>query len=288
MLGESLPAACIDANGLPGDRGYAVRDTADGTIASAKHPKKWGRLLEFRASYVVQPERELPLPPVEIRFPDGSRQRSDEPGIHRRLSHALGRDVELIRDSIDSEKELELVWAREGLSPQDRVEATAVGTVDGETLGRGKFGVMGPPDRYFDYSVLHIITATTLEHLAALEPLASFDVRRFRPNVVLATDGDGFVENEWVGRTLAAGPLRIRVLLQAIRCVMITLAQEGLLRDRLTLRAVATHNRLDIEGQGRWACAGVFADVYQPGHLAVGQTICLAETPPGLPRILQP
>jgi hypothetical protein len=281
MLGEPLEAAYIDRKGIPGDRAYALRDAVDGTIASAKNPKKWGRLLEFRATHKAAPTRGALPPPVAISFPDGTVHESSDPTIHERLSHAIGREVHLIQgDVVGAEKELELVWASEGLSPQEAVDRSAIGTQGDETLGRGTFGTMSPADRYFDYSVLHVITTATLRQFQQLAPDASFDVRRFRPNIVLATDGQGFIENTWVGQTLAIGELRVRVILNALRCVMITLAQDGLGRDRGVLRAVAAHNRLEIGAMGRWACAGVFADVFHSGQITAGASARLIDTPP--------
>jgi uncharacterized protein YcbX len=272
MLGEEVAEAHVGLKGLVGDRAYALLDPSDGTIASAKNAKRWGRLLEFQASFAEEPPSEADVPAVTIRFPDGSEHRSDEAGIDERLSAALERDVRLIREQ-DVAKELEIVWAREGLTPQEKVETTAIGTQDGEVLGRTKFGVLSPPDRYFDYSVLHVLTTTTLAHLQRLAPAATFDPRRYRPNLLLDTDGEGFVENDWVGRTLAGDALQVRVLMECMRCVMTTLPQQDLPRDRLTLRAVAAHNRRDVQGMGRWACAGVYADVAVPGRIAVGSTM---------------
>jgi uncharacterized protein len=55
--------------------------------------------------------------------------------------------------------------------------------------------------------------------------------------------------------------------------VMTTMAQDGLPEDRNTLRTVAKNNRIQIEHSvvgGKWACAGVYADVNAGGEVAVG------------------
>ncbi len=49
MRGEELNSAEITTRGLRGDRAYAVIDAETGKVASAKHPKKWGRLFDCRA-----------------------------------------------------------------------------------------------------------------------------------------------------------------------------------------------------------------------------------------------
>jgi uncharacterized protein len=42
MLGEELNAADVAKRGLLGDRAYALLDTADGKVASAKNPRSAG------------------------------------------------------------------------------------------------------------------------------------------------------------------------------------------------------------------------------------------------------
>ena len=51
MLGERLDQIEVTAAGVVGDRGWALVDAADGKVVSAKNPRKWGRVLELRASY---------------------------------------------------------------------------------------------------------------------------------------------------------------------------------------------------------------------------------------------
>jgi len=47
--GEQLRAVHVDVEGVRGDRSWACFDDADGTVGSAKHPDRWGRLLEVTA-----------------------------------------------------------------------------------------------------------------------------------------------------------------------------------------------------------------------------------------------
>jgi hypothetical protein len=77
-----------------------------------------------------------------------------------------------------------------------------------------------------------------------------------------------------VGRRVALGAAaEVTVTLPTMRCVMTTLAQEDLARDRQTLRAIATHNRVEITGLGTWACAGAYADVAATGSVHVGDPV---------------
>ena len=56
MMGEELNAAEVDEFGLLGDRAYAIVDSSDGKVASAKNPRKWPDLFNFQATFVEIPE----------------------------------------------------------------------------------------------------------------------------------------------------------------------------------------------------------------------------------------
>jgi uncharacterized protein YcbX len=161
----------------------------------------------------------------------------------------------------------------DGLSPQYLIDGTRVRDEDtGEKISRFDVAGMAPGSTaFFDLAVLHVLTESTLDHLRELSPDATFDVRRFRPNVVLDGDGSGFTENGWPGRgiTLGDGP-QLTVSISTMRCVMTTLAQGDLPADADTLRTIAKHNRLEIPEMGVWACAGVYADVVAGGSVSVG------------------
>lgn len=273
MLGESLRTCTIDAGGVLGDRAYAVIDVGTGAVASAKVPKRWAALLDFSARYVAEPVAGEPAPPVEITFPDGSVLRSDDPGVDQALSAVFDRPVRLASVRPEGSGFEELWPDIDGLAPQGLIDGTRVRDEDsGESISRFDVAGMAPGSTgFFDLAVLHLLTDATLDHLRELSPDATFDVRRYRPNVVLDGDDEGFTENSWPGRgiTLGAGP-ELRVSITAMRCVMTTLAQGDLPADADTLRAIAKHNRLEIPGMGVWACAGVYADVTAGGSVSVG------------------
>jgi len=52
MMGEELNASEITERDLLGDRWYALIDSSDGKTASAKNPRKWPQLFDFRAAFV--------------------------------------------------------------------------------------------------------------------------------------------------------------------------------------------------------------------------------------------
>jgi len=94
--------------------------------------------------------------------------------------------------------------------------------------------------------------------------------------VLVAGDGAGFVENAWVGKRVGLGEAAaMLVSMPTMRCIMTTLAQQELPRDPDLLRTIAAGNRLEIEGLGTWACAGVYGDATSPGTVRVGDPASL-------------
>ena len=68
---------------------------------------------------------------------------------------------------------------------------------------------------------VHLVTSSSLRRAGALTG-ADVDARRLRPNLVLETDGDGFLEDGWEGFELALGPdVVLRVGPGMPRCAMI-------------------------------------------------------------------
>lgn len=239
MRGEELTQAILTATGLAGDRAYAIVDRQTGRVASAKDPRRWPDLLRFRTTMEGEG--------VCIILPDGRTVRSSETP-DAALSEALGRLVRLCALGDSEAAVFEAIWPDvEGVANR--------GAVTLERL---------PPGSFHDVAPLHLLTTATLDTLAARAPDSRFDPRRFRPNLLLATEPErtGFVENDWVGRTLAVGDMvRLRVTQPCSRCVMTTLSQEDLPHDSRVLQSVARHNR---------ACAGVYAVVLRPGVVRRG------------------
>ena len=105
-----------------------------------------------------------------------------------------------------------------------------------------------PPGTFFDLAVVHVLTTATLDRLRELYRQGRFEFRRFRPTIVVASEGAGFIENEWVGHTLAIGDeVRLQITGRCPRCVMTTLAQA----DRRTIRASYVLLRRQRSERGR-------------------------------------
>ena len=275
MGGERLESVELTDRGVAGDRAYAVVDRSDGRVATGKHPRKWARLLELQAAYPDGDHRR----PVRITFPDGSEAAADAGDVDARLSAFLGADVTLASQAPERAV-VEEVWPSDvdGLAPMDVVESMGDGRREGPDLVTDiPVSSMAPPGTFFDLTTLHVLTEATLRRLAELAPAADFDVRRYRPNVLVGDAGHGFVENDWIGATLTFGTAgaEARVDLPTMRCVLTTMAQPGLAADRETLRTIARHNRVEITGMGTWACAGVYASVTVGGAVAVGDAVDL-------------
>jgi len=116
-----------------------------------------------------------------------------------------------------------------------------------------------------------VLTTNTLQALRAAYPQGRFEVRRFRPNVVvqLSAGEDNFVENDWVGRGLALGSeVRLTITGPCPRCVMTTLPQGDLPGDLGILKTAAKQNNANV---------GIYAAVANTGRLWRGDAGTLEE-----------
>lgn len=276
MLGEERDAVELSEGGVIGDRAYAVRDRETGKVASAKHPKLWPNLFACRAAFVEPPRAGDELAPARIELGDGTSVMSDAADVDAVLSRFFGRDVELARAAQNGYTIDQYHPDEENYDPEGhRDEVVEVG------LGAAFFNERGlpsvvPEGSFFDLFPFSVLTTSTLDQLGELEPQSRFDARRFRMNVIVDTSERGFVENEWVGHTLAIGGdnVRLGVALPDPRCVMPSLAQEDLPRDPRILKALARHNRIDVAG-ARYPCAGVYAVAEATGTIRTGDHISL-------------
>ena len=102
-------------------------------------------------------------------------------------------------------------------------------------------------------------------HLVATGELGDWDVRRFRPNVVVHGVHD---LDDLVGERLQLGTAVVEVDKRTKRCAMPTMAQGcGLRKDVGVLRALARERELRL---------GVYAHVVTPGRVEVGAPIAIA------------
>jgi uncharacterized protein len=260
MAGEELDAVDVTASGLRGDRAYALMDTANGKVGSAKSVKRFGELLKCHAQFVREPESEGVVPPVRITLPDGATLDSEHPDLQAALAAAFGSQVSL-----------------RSTAPDGLMLEFAPGTLGGKYAKTTEVPVAGaaPRGTLFDYACIHILTTSTLQSLKNVYPQGQFSIQRFRPNIVVECPGEsGFVENSWVGHTLAIGPeLILRVSIPCPRCVMTTLPRLDLRHDPRILRTAVQLNTQNLGDFGNLSCVGDYADVVEPGRIRRGDPV---------------
>jgi uncharacterized protein YcbX len=205
MQGEVCLELDMEANGVAGDRSWGVLDLTSNTVISAKRD---GRLLEASAS--------LRDGEILVRLPGAQ---EIEPGdvLDENLTRWLGRPVKL-------------------------VEAVSHGVATFEAQGdfeRDDSDVEqweGTSASFVDESPLHVLTTGDLEFLSSERPDLHWDVRRFRPNIVVVADHGALGPVE-VGRRIQLGDVEIEVWKGCTRCVMTTRSQpDGLDRELDILR----------------------------------------------------
>ena len=272
MLGEAVDRADVTESGLVGDRAYGLVERVSGKVVSAKNVKAYPALLHCRAAFVEAPKAGQDAPPVRMTLANGRVVDSDAANANATLSKFFGRDVELRRaapaDYTIDEYNLDL--ANDDLGAEI---AAPLGSALWKQLGARS---PVPVGAFFDAFPLSVLTTATLDRLNALRPQTQFDARRFRMNVVVDVRESGFVENAWIGRTLAIGAaLRVRIVMPDPRCVITTLGQDGLPRDIEVLRTLTAHNRLPFGDNTEKPCAGVYGVVLSAGAVATGDAVVL-------------
>jgi uncharacterized protein len=254
MLGEELNSSNVTERGLIGDRVYALIDQQTGKVASAKNPGKWGKLFDFRAGFTDSLQTAENIPPARITLPDGSQIFSNSGEFNGTLSKVLGREVSIMNASLEKPSYEEYWPDIEGLAQRETVTDEAI-----------------PPQTFFDIAVIHLLTTSTIDCLRELYPQGRFEVRRFRPNIVVesASEEKNFIENSWIGMKLIIGEeVVLKVIGPCTRCVMITLPQGDLPKDLGILRTVAKYNQVH---------AGVYASVHRGGTIHRGDILQLED-----------
>ena len=282
MGGERINAVAVGERGMHADRMWAVRDPQLGSITTARRQPA---LLMCGARYPEDPVDHPAVPghapEVVITLPDGTEVSSSDPKVHQRLSELVGTEVQLEPLPPPSEKE------RYKSPKQTKAELRATfGLAEDEPLP--DFSIfplkmlselsryVTPVGSLHDSYPLHLITRTSLASMAALAPGSDFDVRRFRPNLVVETDDDaGLPENSWLEADIELPRATLRGEIPTLRCVMPTRGQAELPSDPDVMRTVAKHAR---------RCLGLYATVARSGVVAVGDELVVRRPgPPSRP-----
>ena len=259
MMGETLSEADIGEAGIPGDRGWAVRDEKRGGIRGGK---KIPQLMTLAA----QSGTAAPL----ITAPDGDSASASSERINDWLSGKLNHPVTL--------------WPRLPADQLDHYRRGAPDTEDFEQELRAVFGRLpdeplpdlagfeellefeSPPGTYFDAFPISIISQQSLNTMSQLEGESRFDVRRFRPNLLVDVPGSdhSFPEQAWVGKTLAIGSVTLKIDTTCPRCAMTTHGFDDLPQDPQIMRKMVANSEGNL---------GIYASVVKVGKVATGDSL---------------
>jgi uncharacterized protein YcbX len=248
MQGSSVPSLEIGTHGVAGDRAYALMDSATGRVLSAKAVKA---LLDAAADE------------AQVVLPDGTVVALGSPDRDEVLSAWIGRDVTVLHLEQGEVPEPGLAYEMTFDPPDDDAEM---------------YDIPLPAHGFVDLAPLHLVATSTLEGCRAARPDLDWDVRRFRPNLVVDHDGVTFAEDDWVGSRLAiGGSCVVEVAQPTVRCAMPLRAQPAgagggaLDRQPELFRAM---NELHAAAPNH---LGAYLDVVVPGHVAVGDPVVLLD-----------
>lgn len=252
-LGESLEAADLEPTGLAGDRTWACVDDQDNSVGSAKHPRRWGRLLEIGTTLQ---DGELTLQIGAAAVGAGTA------AADAALSGHLGRPVRLTRTAPDGAQLHRVMPDDPGMVPTWMAGARPGDESAGPVGGLERHG------RFVDFGAVHLVTTGELARLEERRGGAEVSASRFRPNLILDLPQDPAPGDE-----LRLGDVVLRVAQPTPRCIIPGLGHGALPADLTVPRTLARHYRIDVPGIGRAACFGWYAEVLQPGRLEVGQAV---------------
>jgi uncharacterized protein YcbX len=233
MQGERLDAITIVDGRVRGDREWGVRDSTTGVVLTGRATRP---LLHAKAR--LDGDRG-----VRVTLPDGRELQDDDENTDLALSWYLGTPVQLARANV-----------------------TEVGTFEApiDFADDASTRVQWPSQAgtFNDGHPVHVLTTASLRGGAALHAHGEWDVRRFRPNVLVETEGDDFPEDSWTA--LRIGSVELEVYKRSTRCAMTARAQPGLDDDLGIPRALARNRQAKI---------GVYATVKAPGSIEVGAEV---------------
>ena len=235
LQGHQLDVGVVEPDGLRGDRGWGIRDEATGRILTARREP---RLLEAAGALTDDGQPEITLP-------DGAVLRGPGPATDAALGDWLGRPVALV--------------AAAG-GPGAPAEFFADATDDTSQALEWTM----PAGRFVDALPLLVLTTASLRAGAKHHPDGAWDVRRFRPNLLIDVEDEGWVEDGWCGRTVRVGEVELVPQAPCVRCTMVTRPQPDLDRDLEIYKTVARHHDGNL---------GVWATVTTPGTVRPGDPI---------------
>ncbi|MCB0976965.1 MAG: MOSC domain-containing protein [Acidimicrobiales bacterium] len=232
--GIELESIEIGPRGVVGDRAWGIVDD-EGHVLSAKR---------FKALFDGTATDET------ITVPGHAPRELGDPEVDAELNEWLGRPVRLVR-------------------PTDVDSTSYEMTFDPPEDDSDYFEIPSPEGSFRDLADVHLLTTATLDGFGAARPDLDWDVRRFRPNLVLDVDGaEPLVEQTWLGREIHVGPVLLRVDSPTVRCAMPLRAQPGGLERQPGL--FQAMNELNETFPNH---LGVYCTVVIPGTVSVGDPV---------------
>jgi uncharacterized protein YcbX len=214
LHGETVSSATIELTGLQGDRCWGIRDETTGRVLTGRRAPQ---LLFGSAALASEGAPRITLPTGVVCNGPG-------PATDAALSEWLGKPVRLVSSLV---------------GPAASAEFFADATDDSSEALEWTM----PEGRFVDAAPLLVLTTESLRTAAALHPAGDWDVRRFRPNLLVEVDGAGWLEDAWYGRSIIRiGDVTLQPAQGCVRCTMVTRPQADLTEDRDIFRTLARHH----------------------------------------------
>lgn len=258
--GIAIPAAEIDAFGLPGDRRAMITDP-DGHFITQRELPELARI-EVRADAsslrLSMGDKETVVPPpgaprridVSIWKSIVSAALADDDS-NRTLSQWLGRDVRLVFFDEDARRTASAEWAGDG---------TPVAFADG-------------------YQIL-VTTTGSLKALNAdlqAHGEGSVGMERFRPNIVIDTE-EAWPEDHWAA--IEIGGVRFDLVKPCARCIMTTQHQQTGSRDVPNPMPAMGRIRMSADRRVPGPLFGWNVTPRASGRVAIGDAVTVLEERP--------
>lgn len=267
MMGESIQTTRVEANGLSGDRSYAIRDGQQ-----IRGAKKFAQLMTYSASFDQEPG-EGSIPPVTLNI-GGTVIGSADASLNELLSKEIGTQVTL--DKVRQASDLDYYQNPEA-QPSESEIREVLGLLPDEPFPDFSafppevFQYQTPPGTFFDAFPLLILTTSSMDKLQLAAPDSIIDSRRFRPNLVVDTSefDAQYIEENWQDKFLQIGTTTIALTLACPRCVMTTIGFQDLPRDPSIMRTLVRENHHKL---------GIYGKVAKPGIISAGDTVTLLDS----------
>ena len=111
-----------------------------------------------------------------------------------------------------------------------------------------------------------MLTTSSLEVMRNVNPAATWDARRFRPNFLVETEPQikGLIESGFAGKKMRLGNVEVVCEIPTPRCGMTIQAQKNLPKDASILRSIVKDAHQNF---------GIYASVVTPGEVCAGDPV---------------